>query len=67
MNINNQVVQTWDFVARDTSVVEDDSHGMSCLSTITGNIPGTFVGMSPKQMLFCIEVKMLQVNIQLKN
>ncbi|MBP9215174.1 MAG: hypothetical protein KBF36_11490, partial [Chitinophagaceae bacterium] len=48
MNINNQVVQTWDFVARDTSVVEDDSHGMSCLSTITGNIPGTFVGMSPK-------------------
>ena len=44
MNINNQVVQTWDFVARDTSVVEDDSHGMSCLSTITGNIPGTFVG-----------------------
>ncbi len=48
MNINNQVVQTWDFVARDTSVVEDDSHGMSCLSTIAGNIPGTFVGNAPK-------------------
>jgi hypothetical protein len=48
MNTNNQVVQTWDFVARDTSVVEDDSHGMSCLSTIAGNIPGTFVGNAPK-------------------
>ena len=48
MNLNNQVLQTWDFVANETSVVEDNSHGMSCLSTITGNIPGTFVGTSPK-------------------
>lgn len=48
MNLNSQVVQTWDFVARDTNVVEDDSHGMSCLSTIAGNIPGTFVGNAPK-------------------
>lgn len=48
MNLNNQVLQTWDFVANETSVVEDNSHGMSCLSAITGNIPGTFVGTSPK-------------------
>ena len=48
INANNQVLQTWDFVARNSSVVEDDSHGMSCLSTIAGNIPGTFVGNAPK-------------------
>lgn len=47
MNLNNQVLQTWDFVANETSVVEDNSHGMSCLSAITGNIPGTFIGTSP--------------------
>jgi serine protease AprX len=48
INANNQVLQTWDFVARNASVVEDDSHGMSCLSTIAGNIPGTFIGNAPK-------------------
>jgi serine protease AprX len=45
---NNQVVQTWDFVAREANVVEDDSHGMSCFSAIGGNIPGSFVGNAPK-------------------
>jgi serine protease AprX len=45
---NNQVVQTWDFVARESSVTEDDSHGMSCFSAIGGNIPGSFVGNAPK-------------------
>ena len=48
INANNQVLQTWDFVARESSVTEDDSHGMSCFSTIAGNIPGTFVGNAPK-------------------
>jgi serine protease AprX len=48
INANNQVLQTWDFVARHSSVVEDNSHGMSCLSTIAGNIPGTFIGNAPK-------------------
>ena len=48
MNVNNQVLQTWDFVAGNASVVEDDSHGMNCLSTIAGNIPGSFVGNAPK-------------------
>lgn len=47
-NANNQFLETWDFVAREQSVVEDNSHGMSCLSTIAANIPGQFVGMAPK-------------------
>jgi len=48
VNINGQVLNTWDFVARESSVVEDNSHGMLCFSTIAANIPGQFVGKAPK-------------------
>lgn len=48
VNINGQILSTWDFVAREPSVVEDNSHGMMCLSTIAANIPGQFVGKAPK-------------------
>lgn len=48
VNANNQILQTWDFVNNETSVAEDDTHGMSCFSTIAGNVPGTFVGNAPK-------------------
>lgn len=46
--LNGQILSTWDFVNRETSVVEDNSHGMMCLSTIAANIPGQFVGKAPK-------------------
>lgn len=48
ININNQVLSTWDFVARNASVADDNSHGMMCLSTIAANIPGEFIGKAPK-------------------
>lgn len=47
-NANGQFLETWDFVAREQSVVEDNSHGMSCLSAIAANIPGQFIGTAPK-------------------
>src|SRR5690606_16363198 len=46
--IGGQVLSTWDFVNRETSVTEDHPHGMMCLSTIAANIPGTFIGKAPK-------------------
>jgi len=46
--INGQIISTWDFVNREASVVEDNSHGMMCLSTIAANIPGQFIGKAPK-------------------
>ena len=52
VNINGQVLGTYDFVAREQSVVEDDTHGMECFSTIAGNIPGTFIGTSPKASFY---------------
>jgi len=48
MLFHHRVKETWDFVDNHASVVEDHSHGMSCLSTIVGNIPGTFVGNAPE-------------------
>jgi hypothetical protein len=45
---NNQVLGTWDFVAREASVDEDHPHGMNCLSTIAANMPGVFMGTGPK-------------------
>lgn len=43
-----QILSTWDFVSRHSSVTEDHSHGMQCLSTIAANIPGQFIGKAPK-------------------
>ncbi len=48
INANGQVLSTWDFVARHSSVAEDHQHGMQCLSTIAANIPGQFIGKAPK-------------------
>ena len=48
VNANNQILSTWDFVARHASVVEDNAHGMQCFSTIAANIPGQFIGKAPK-------------------
>jgi len=43
---------TWDFVANEASVNEDNVHGMSCLSTIAANLPGLFVGTAPKSSFY---------------
>lgn len=48
VNTNAQVLSTWDFVAGNTSVVEDNAHGMQCFSIIAANIPGQFIGKAPK-------------------
>jgi len=48
VNINGQVLSTWDFVENNASVVEDYFHGMECFSTIAANIPGEFIGKAPK-------------------
>lgn len=45
---NGQILGTWDFVANEASVNEDNSHGMQCFSVMAANIPGQFVGTAPK-------------------
>jgi serine protease AprX len=52
VNANGQVLGIYDFVAKDNSVVEDDTHGMECFSTIAANMPGQFVGTAPKASFY---------------
>ncbi len=49
---NGQILGIYDFVAKDSSVNEDNSHGMQCLSTIAANIPGQFIGTAPKASFY---------------
>ena len=49
---HNQILGTWDFVANEVSVNEDNSHGMQCLSLMAANVPGVFVGTSPKTSFY---------------
>jgi serine protease AprX len=44
---NNRILGTWDFVAGDSSVYEDGTHGMHVLSCMGGNLPGQLVGTAP--------------------
>jgi subtilisin family serine protease len=49
---SGQILSTWDFVAGNASVNEDNAHGMNCLSTIAANMPGTFMGTAPKTSFY---------------
>ena len=49
---NGQILGVFDFVALDGSVDEDNAHGMNCLSTITANMPGVFMGQAPKVSVY---------------
>jgi len=46
--LNNRILGTWDFVSHNTNVYDDDSHGMTVLSAIGGNVPYKLVGTAPE-------------------
>jgi serine protease AprX len=48
LRINNQIKGTWDFVANEVGVNEDDAHGFYCLSILAANKPGVMIGSAPK-------------------
>jgi serine protease AprX len=54
---NGQILGVYDFVAKDSSVNEDDAHGTECFSTIASNIPGQFVGTAPKAGFFLLRTE----------
>ncbi len=47
MWLSGRVVDTYNFNTRTTGVFVEDVHGTECLSTIAGNLPGSFVGTAP--------------------
>ena len=57
VNINGQILGTWDFVASEQNVANDGSHGMNTFSTIAANIPGQFIGKAPKASFWLFQTE----------
>jgi len=47
MRQQGRLIDTFNFVKKNTSVFNSSYHGSQCLSTIAGNIPDSFVGSAP--------------------
>lgn len=45
--LQNRILGTWDYVNNESSVTEDDTHGLYCFSIIASNRPGQIVGTAP--------------------
>lgn len=54
---NNSILATWDFVMNESSVYEDNTHGMSVLSCIAGYVPGKLVGTAPQAKFFLLRTE----------
>lgn len=52
VRLNGQIFGVYDFVAKDSSVNEDNAHGEEVFSTIAANMPGQFVGSAPKASFY---------------
>jgi len=52
MLAKEHVLGTWDFVDKEESVYEDDTHGMNVLSCITGFDPEYLVGTAPEAQVY---------------
>jgi serine protease AprX len=57
LRASNQIIATWDFVHNETDVYGDASHGMSVLSAIAGNIPGSIMGTAPHASFLLLETE----------
>ncbi|MPR32013.1 S8 family serine peptidase [Salmonirosea aquatica] len=45
---SKRILDTYDFISRNTNVYDDHFHGLNCLSTIAANQPGVMVGAAPE-------------------
>ena len=55
--VRNQFLGTWDFVSGNTSVNEDNAHGMQCFSIVAAYRPGVFVGSCPESKYFLLRTE----------
>jgi len=54
LNADGRILATWDFVANETSVYEDDGHGEEVLSCIAANVPDSSIGTAPKASFYLL-------------
>ncbi len=53
----NRILATRDFVVNETSVNEDDAHGMACFSVVAANKPGSLVGAAPYASFYLLRTE----------
>jgi hypothetical protein len=58
-SVRNQsrILATRDFVLNETSVNEDDGHGMMCFSVVAANKPGSLVGSAPYASFYLLRTE----------
>lgn len=54
LNADGRILGTWDFVANEASVFEDDPHGEAVLSCIAANMPDSLIGTAPKASFYLL-------------
>lgn len=54
LNADGRILGTWDFVANESSVFEDDGHGEEVLSCISANIPDSLIGTAPEASFYLL-------------
>lgn len=54
---NNNILGTWDFVLNESSVYEDNTHGMSVLSCIAGYVQDKLVGTAPNAKFYLLRTE----------
>jgi hypothetical protein len=57
VRLQNRFLGEWDFVKNESSVIEDDTHGLYCLSIIASNKPGQIVGTAPKASFWLLRTE----------
>lgn len=57
LRLNGRILGTWDFVSGNSSVYEDDAHGMQVLSCISGLAPGQLVGTAPHASVWLLRTE----------
>lgn len=57
LRTENRLLGTKDFVNPASDIYSEDSHGAYVLSTMTGNIPGKFLGTAPKASYLLIRTE----------
>jgi subtilisin family serine protease len=54
---NNRIPITYDFIANNPSVNENNAHGLFCLSIVAAHTPGVFIGAAPDASFYLLRTE----------
>ncbi len=54
---NNRIAITYDFIANNSFVNENNAHGLFCLSIVAAHTPGVFIGAAPDASFYLLRTE----------